>query len=163
MTAERLGFPQPWLSVALFLVWQLLADGVSGASVVMGVILAVITPQITHRFWPDSPPMRKPWVMVRYLIVVLYDIIVASVTVAILILNPRRPRPAFVSYPLTLEHPMAITILASTISLTPGTVSADVSDDGELLLIHALDVDNNEELIRSIHERYEKPLMEMFQ
>ena len=163
MTAERLGFPQPWLTVALFIVWQFLADGVSGASVVMGLILAIIIPQITHRFWPDSPRVRKPWVMIRYLAVVIYDIIVASVSVAILILNPRRPRPAFVSYPLTLDHPLGITILASTISLTPGTVSTDVSDDGTLLLIHALDVDDNEELIRSIHQRYEKPLLEMFQ
>ena len=163
MTAERLGFPQPWLSVALFVVWQFLADGVSGASVVMGTILAVIIPQITHRFWPDSPKMHKPWVLIRYLTVVIYDIIVASISVAILILNPRRPRPAFVSYPLTLDHPLGITMLASTISLTPGTVSTDVSDDGSLLLIHALDVDDNEELIRTIHQRYEKPLMEMFQ
>lgn len=163
MTAERLGFPQPWLTVALFIVWQFLADGVTGASVVMGLILAIIIPQITHRFWPDSPRVRKPWVMIRYLAVVIYDIIVASVSVAILILNPRRPRPAFVSYPLTLDHPLGITILASTISLTPGTVSTDVSDDGTLLLIHALDVDDNEELIRSIHQRYEKPLLEMFQ
>lgn len=163
MTAERLGFPQPWLSVALFVIWQFLADGVTGASVVMGLILAIIIPQISHSFWPDSPRVRKPWVLIRYFVVVVYDIIVASVSVAILILNPRRPRPAFISYPLTLEHPMGITILASTISLTPGTVSTDVSDDGTLLLIHALDVDNSDELIQSIRQRYEKPLLEMFQ
>ena len=163
MTAERLGFPQPWLSVALFVVWQFLTDGVTGASVVMGLILAVVIPQITHSFWPDRPSLRKPWVLIRYFVVVIYDIIMASVSVAILILNPRRPRPAFISYPLTLNHPMGITMLASTISLTPGTVSTDVSDDGTLLLIHALDVDDEAELIRSIHERYEKPLLEMFQ
>ena len=163
MTAERLGFPQPWLSVALFIVWQFLADGVSGASVVMGLILAIVIPLMTRQFWPDSPRMKKPWVLARYLVVVLYDIVVASVTVTILILSPRQPRSAFVSYPLKLEHPLGITILASTISLTPGTVSADVSDDGTLLLIHALDVDDDAELIRSIHQRYEKPLLEMFQ
>ena len=163
MTAERLGFPQPWLTVALFVVWQFLADGVTGASVVMGLILSIVIPQITHRFWPDHPRLHKPWVLVRYLVVVFYDIVVASVTVTILILNPRRPRPAFVSYPLTLNHPLGVTMLASTISLTPGTVSSDVSDDGRLLLIHALDVDDDAELIRTIHERYEKPLLEMFQ
>ncbi|MGM0571675.1 Na+/H+ antiporter subunit E [Marinobacter sp.] len=162
MTAERLGFPQPWLTVALFVVWQFLADSVTGASVVMGLILGVVIPQITHRFWPDSPSMKKPWVLVRYLTVVLYDIIVASISVTILILSPRQPRSAFVSYPLQLHDPLGITILANTISLTPGTVSADVSDDGTLLLIHALDVDDDAELIRAIHQRYEKPLLEMF-
>ena len=79
MTAERLGFPQPWLSITLFVVWQFLADGISGGSVVLGLILAIIIPQITSRFWPDSPRVRKPWLMVRYLVVVLYDIVVASI------------------------------------------------------------------------------------
>lgn len=162
MTAARLGFPQPWLTAALFVVWQFLADGVSGASVVMGLILGIGIPLITHRFWPDSPRMQKPWLLVHYLFIVLVDIIKASVTVTILILSPRRPRSAFVSYPLTIRDPLGITMLASTISLTPGTVSADVSDDGALLLIHALDVDDDAELIRAIHQRYEKPLLEMF-
>ncbi|SFR55141.1 multisubunit potassium/proton antiporter, PhaE subunit [Marinobacter daqiaonensis] len=163
MTAERFGFPQPWLSLTLFVVWQALSDGVSGGSVVLGAILAIIIPQITHRFWPDSPTLHRPWVFIRFLAIVFYDIIVASFAVAVLIINTREPRPAFVSYPLTLKHPRAITMLASTISLTPGTVSADVSDDGKLLLIHALDVDDDAELIRNIHHRYEKPLLEVFQ
>lgn len=163
MTAARFGFPQPWLSAALFVVWQLLSDGVSGATVVLGLVLAFVIPQITHSFWPDRPPIQKPWVLIRYLVVVVFDIIVASFLVAALIISPRKPRSAFVSYPLKLEHPMAVTILANTISLTPGTVSADVSDDGKLLLIHALDVEDDAGLIRTIHQRYEKPLLEVFQ
>lgn len=94
---------------------------------------------------------------------VLYDIVVASFQVAKLILSPRKPRPMFVSYPLELEQPLAITILASTISLTPGTVSVDVSDDNKILLVHALDADNCDEVIDTIRTRYEKPLLEMFE
>ena len=92
----------------------------------------------------------------------LADIVMASISVAKLILSGQDPRPTFVSYPLTLDHPLAITILASTISLTPGTVSADVSDDRKLLLIHALDADSDDEVIKEIHERYERRLLEMF-
>ncbi len=163
MSAARFGFPQPWLSLALFVVWQLLSDGVSAATVVMGLILAFVIPLITHPFWPDRPAMRKPWRLIPYLMVVVFDIVVASFEVAGLILSPRQPRSAFVPYPLKLDHPMAITILANTISLTPGTVSADVSDDSTLLLVHALDVEDDAELIRTIHKRYEKPLLEVFQ
>ena len=160
---DRLSFPQPWLSLILFTTWQLLSDGVSGASVVMGIILAWLIPQITQGFWPERPAFIKSWKMPAYLAIVLKDIVVASFSVARLILSPRQPRPIFVCYPLQLEHPLAISILASTISLTPGTVSADVSDDQKTLLIHPLDAGSDQEVIDAIHKRYEKPLMEMFQ
>ncbi len=160
---SRLGFPQPYLSLTLFLVWQLLSDGISGGSVVLGAVLAWLIPQITRGFWPQRPAFIKPWHLPGYLLRVLFDIVSASVTVSVLILRAREPRSAFISYPLQLEHPLAITILASTISLTPGTVSADVSDDNKTLLIHALDTDDEQAVIDEIHRRYEKPLLEMFQ
>lgn len=160
---QKFGFPRPYLSLVLFLVWQLLAGEVSGASVVMGLILAWLLPLLTRGLWPDNPPFRKPWRMLAYLLRVIQDIIVANFSVAALVLNFRRkPRPAFIDYPLTLTHPMAISILASTISLTPGTVSADINDAESKLLIHALDVDDDQALIEAIRERYEKPLQEMF-
>lgn len=160
---DRLSFPQPWLSLTLFITWQFLSDGVSGGSVVLGLILAWAIPQMTQGFWPDPPAFIKAWKVPAYLLRVVWDILVASVEVARLILSPRPARPAFVCYPLQLEHPLAITILASTISLTPGTVSADVSDDRKLLLIHALDAEDDQEVIDTIRARYEKPLLEMFQ
>mgnify|MGYP000978235761 FL=1 len=160
---DRLSFPQPWLSLILFTTWQLLSDGVSGASVVMGIILAWLIPQITQGFWPERPAFIKSWKMPAYLAIVLKDIVVASFPVALLILRPIQPRPIFVCYPLQLEHPLAISILAITISLTPVTVSADVSDDQKTLLIHTLDAGSDQEVIDAIHKRYEKPLMEMFQ
>lgn len=159
---DRLNFPQPWLSLLLFVIWQFLSDGVSGASVVLGLFLAWLIPQITQGFWPERPAFIHPWRMPAYLTRVLMDIIVASVSVARLILSPRAPKPMFVCYPLELEHPLAISILASTISLTPGTVSADVSDDNKTLLIHALDAQSEQEVIDAIKTRYEKPLLEMF-
>lgn len=160
---DRLSFPQPWLSLTLFFTWQALSDGVSGGSLVLGLILAWLIPQLTHRFWPEGPTFVETWRMPAYVLRVLKDIIVASFSVARLILSLRSPRPAFICYPLKLQHPLAISILTSTVSLTPGTVSADISDDNRMLLIHALDVANEQEVIDAIYHYYEKPLMEMFQ
>lgn len=160
---DRLNFPQPWLSLILFLTWQLLSDGISGASVVMGLILAWLIPQLTQGFWPERPVFIRFWHMPVYLLRMLLDIVTASITVARLILSGRQPKPVFVCYPLDLENPLAISILASTISLTPGTVSSDISDDQKILLIHTLDADNEQDVIDAIKNRYEKPLMEMFQ
>ncbi|SDW36876.1 Na+/H+ antiporter subunit E [Marinobacter mobilis] len=159
----RIGLPQPFLSLVLFIVWQLLSDGISGGSIVMGLILAWVLPQVTRGFWPERPAIVKGWLVPLYILRVLLDIVVASLSVARLVLSTRKPRPAFISYPISLEHPLAITMLASTISLTPGTVSTDVSDDQRILLIHALDVDDEQDIIDTIRRRYEKPLQEIFQ
>lgn len=159
---DRLSFPQPWLSLVLFITWQFLSDGITGGTIVLGIILAWGIPQLTHGFWPERPAFMKVWRMPVYLVMVLWDILVASFSVARLILSPKQPRPVFICYPLQLEHPLAISVLASTISLTPGTVSADISDDQKMLLIHALDAEDEQTVIDAIHNRYEKPLLEMF-
>jgi len=79
---DRLSFPQPYLSLILFAIWQFLSDGVSGASVVLGLVLAWMIPQLTRGFWPDPPFFARPWKLPPYLVIVLYDILVASVSVA---------------------------------------------------------------------------------
>jgi multicomponent K+:H+ antiporter subunit E len=84
--------------------------------------------------------------------------------VARLILGPmRRLRPAFITLPVDLSNNFAIVVLTNTISLTPGTVSADLSIDRRSLLIHVLDVEDEAQLIAHIKYRYERPLQEIFE
>lgn len=155
--------PHPWLSLFLVLVWQLIMNDLSAGTLIMGFFLAWGIPLITHVFWPDPPVMRRPLVLLQFTLRVLGDIITANLDVAKLILGPsRKLRPAFVEYPVELTHDFAIHLLASTISLTPGTVSSDISDDHKTLLIHGLDVADEQELIETIKQRYERPLMEVF-
>lgn len=160
--SARIGFPQPFMSLILFGIWQLLSDGISGASLITGLALAWVLPQLTRGFREDRPVIAKAWLMPVYLLRVVVDIVIASASVAGLVLRARTPRSAFVNYSITLEHPLAITILASTVSLTPGTVSADISDDKCTLLLHILDTDDPQQVVAEIRERYETPLLEMF-
>jgi multicomponent K+:H+ antiporter subunit E len=156
--------PFPWLSALLWAVWLLLANELSTGSVLLGAVLAWVLPQATRFFWPSVPDLKRVGTMFRFVLVVHWDILVANVVVAWLILGPaRRLEPAFVEVPVDLDSDFAITVLASTISLTPGTVTADVSADRKTLLVHALDVKDQQALIKQIKERYEKPLKEMFQ
>ena len=91
------------------------------------------------------------------------DILVANMAVAKLILGkPERLRPAFVEVPLDTDNEFVITVLASVVSLTPGTVSADISADRRTLLVHGLDVEDRAALVASIKQRYEAPLKEIF-
>ncbi|EKF72988.1 monovalent cation/H+ antiporter subunit E [Alcanivorax hongdengensis A-11-3] len=156
-------FPSPSLSLLLWLTWLLL-NGFSPGHAVLGLVLAVLLPLGTRPFWPNVPGIRNLPRLGGFILVVLWDILVANLSVARKVLGPLGDmRPAFVEMPLSLEDDFAIALLTSTVSLTPGTVSADVSMDRKTLLIHALDVDDEQALIEEIRQRYERPLKEIFQ
>ncbi len=156
--------PQPLLSLALFLTWLLLVNSTEPGHLVLSAVLALLIPHITIRFWPEKTSVRRPLVLIRFIGTVLIDIIVANIAVARLILGPVSAlRPKFIHYPLQLRGDFAITALANTISLTPGTVSSDISPDRRFLLIHALDVSDEDALVAAIRVRYEQPLREIFE
>lgn len=156
--------PHPHLSALLLIIWLLLVNSVAPGQIVLGAVLAVVVPIFTNDFWTDHPKSIRLWPLLRYGLVLLWDIVVANIEVARLILGPSsRLQPAFIHYPLELQSEFAITLLASTISLTPGTVTADVDSDGKGLLIHALDVEDEAALLQRIRTRYEKPLKEIFE
>jgi multicomponent K+:H+ antiporter subunit E len=156
--------PQPVISAALLVTWLLLHNAISVGLLLTGVLFAVGLPLVTHRFWPEYPRTIRIAPLLRLIGVVIYDIVVANMRMVVLILGPaRRLRPQFVVVPVTLQEPFAITLLASIISLTPGTVSANLSGDRRSLLVHDLDVEDKETAVQRIRERYEKPLMEIFE
>ena len=164
MMSRRSLLPHPWLSLVLLIIWLLIMNSFSAGTWLLGLFLAWGIPQLTKVFWPDPPVLHRPLVLLRFALRVLVDIGIANMDVARLVLGPNRNLgPAFIEYPLELTHDFAISMLASTISLTPGTVSSDISIDRRILLIHALDVDDEHVLIETIKQRYERPLMEVFQ
>lgn len=156
--------PHPWLSLVLLAVWVALSNEVSAGSLMMGLIVGLVLPLLTRPFWPDRPKLRRPLLILRYLGIVLYDIVVANLQVARLVLLKRSSelRSAYVTVPLALRTPEAITVLAGTITMTPGTLSAELSADGRALLVHGLDVPDPAALVAEIKARYEAPLLEIF-
>ncbi|MFO7594511.1 MAG: Na+/H+ antiporter subunit E [Pseudomonadota bacterium] len=156
--------PHPLLSLLLLIIWLLLVNSVAPGQIFLGAVLALAVPRLTGDFWPDRPRCVRVRPIFGYSLMVIWDIVIANAQVAMLILGPaRRLKPAFVHYPLALQEEFAITVLASTISLTPGTVTADVSADRKALLIHALNVEDEQALIAHIRQRYEQPLKEIFE
>ncbi|MNT61968.1 Na(+)/H(+) antiporter subunit E1 [compost metagenome] len=94
----------------------------------------------------------------------LIDIVRANIEVAILVLGrTARLRPAFIVVPLDVEHELATTALISIVSLSPGTLCAELSDDRRALLVHVLDLEEEATLVEHIKSRYETPLKEIFQ
>ena len=157
-------FPHPFLTILLAAVWILLQNELSAGMLVFGLILGIVIPILTARWWTDRPQGIRPLRMLAYVLLVIWDIIVANVQVAWIILTKSNAsmKPAWVVIPLDLREPEAISILAGTITLAPGTVSADLSDCGRYLLVHALDAEDPDAVRDDIKDRYERRLKEIF-
>lgn len=160
----RRWFPHPALSVFMLPLWLLLTNSSSAGQLLLGSFLAWLIPWFSQGFWPESLRINKPLILLKFLILVLWDIVIANLILAVRILGPvDKLRPAFMKIPLDIEQEFTITLFASTISLTPGTVSADLNMEGKYLLVHCLHVTDIEASIAEIKRRYETPLREVFE
>lgn len=165
MTMLRRIFPHPLLSALLILTWLLLVNGWSRGSFVMALILGIVIPILTAPYWPNRPSLRNPLAIIEYVLIVLWDIVVANVTVAriVLFMPTAKMQPAWVTVPLDIRTPEAITVLAGTITLTPGTVTADTSADARALLVHCLHAPDPDAVRDDIKARYEARLKRIFE
>jgi multicomponent K+:H+ antiporter subunit E len=167
MSGRRRLFPHPLLSVLLLVCWLWLNNTLAPGHVLLGAVLGVGIPYVTRRFWPEPLEVHHPLLVAEYVAVVTYDVIVANLQVAVIILGPlSRLQPAFVRVPLALRTDFAVVALASTVTLTPGTVSVEIEDDGNggrVLLVHALRCLDADELVRTIKQRYERRLQEILE
>ena len=156
--------PHPLLSAILVVIWLLLVNQLSVGHLLLGILLGLAVPLYTARFWPDQVHVRRPLLLLRFVAVVMYDILVANVAVARLILGRQEHlEPMFLELPLRLHSDVAISLLANTISLTPGTVSAYLSADRRCLIIHSLHTTDPEVVLETIRQRYEAPLKEILE
>lgn len=155
--------PHPGLSTLLAVMWVLMVNDLTFGALFLGLVFGVLVPIFTAPWWPGRPEVQfRP--AIAYFGMVLWDIVVANFQVAAIILfKPNRDlRPAWLTIPLELTSPEAITVFAGTISLTPGTVSADVSACGKYLLVHALHAPDPADEIAKVKARYEARLKAIF-
>jgi multicomponent K+:H+ antiporter subunit E len=155
--------PAPAVSVLLALSWIALTDS-SAAHIVLAIVLAISIPILAAPFLQGLPRARRPLRALLLVGRVVADVVVANVAVARLVLGRmERPRPAFLEVPLDVTNTYALTLLATIITMTPGTVSAALSPDARVLYVHALNVDDTAALVATIKRRYERLLMEILE
>ena len=157
-------YPHPCLSLLLVMVWLLLVNRLALGSLVMAAFLATAIPLLTSAYWPARPRLQSPMRLAGYVVLVVWDIILANIQVAgIVLFKPAdQIRSAWITVPLDLTSPAAITLLAGTITMTPGTITADFSADGRALLIHALHAPDPDAVRDDIKTRYEDRLKRIF-
>ena len=157
-------FAHPLLSVLLAGTWLLLQQSLAPGNLITAVLLGLLVPRLLHGFL-DAPVQVRSWrAVMRLSGVVLWDIVVSNFIVARIVLSPfSRPQPAWVKVPLDLRHPTAISLFATIITTTPGTVSCVVDEQHRYILVHALDCSDVPAAAAEMKSRYEAPLMEIFE
>jgi multicomponent Na+:H+ antiporter subunit E len=157
-----------WLFFFLLVLWLLLTSTFNSQEFLVGISVCFIIALITHTFYikigfPVVTP-KKFCFLVIYILVLFYEIIKANIDVAQRVIRPSLPiNPGVVIIKTELKSDIAKTILANSITLTPGTFTLDIQ--GNKLLIHWIDVEtaDTDEATNIIGERFEKYLRVIFQ
>ncbi|WAC62990.1 Na+/H+ antiporter subunit E [Pseudoxanthomonas sp. SL93] len=156
-------FPSVPFAVLIFLFWLLMADSVTPGNLVMAALLGVVVPLFGARLDREFARIGTLKPVPRMLWVVAWDIVLSNVEVARRILGPESAiTPGFIWVPLDIRNIHGIAVLTSIITLTPGTVSAELSPDRRYLLVHCFNLKDAQATIDEIKRRYEAPLMEIF-
>jgi len=161
--SQRTWLARPMLSLIIAVCWLLLQGSLGFVHLVAAAAIGIIIPRLAAPLLGPPAPIHSTRAIIRLTAIVLWDIVIANMTVAWIVLNPRSdPQPAWLRVPLTLTHPTGITLLATIITTTPGTVSCVIDETKGEILVHALDCRDADAMARDIKQRYEAPLLEIF-
>ena len=160
----RRWLPYPILSALLLLIWLLLNQSVAPGTILLGALLGVALAKVFGLLRPPKARLRHYPLLGRLLVRVVCDIVRSNIAVARSILrSDSRMQSGFVAIPLTLTDHHGLAVLACIITSTPGTIWVSYDSSANILLIHVLDLVDEASWIDSIKQRYERPLLEIFQ
>ncbi|MDP1730345.1 MAG: Na+/H+ antiporter subunit E [Devosia sp.] len=153
------------MTIALAIGWAAATDSFSPLNILFGAALAGLALFLVRDkvAGPNLLPRLRRIGSLAWLFT--FELFVSATRVALLVARPdmeRHLRPAIIAFPLTLTRDAEITTLANLITLTPGTLSVDVSADRRVLYVHAICIADKEALIREIAQGFEAKVMEAF-
>ncbi len=129
-----------------------------------GFLLAFAALSLSSPMFGQTAYFRRALLAARLGAYFLYELTVSGLQVAWDVITPgHQSRPGIIAVPLDIEEPIQITVLANLISLTPGSLSLDVSPDGRTLYVHEMFVDDPDETRRRIKEGFERLVGEAMQ
>lgn len=156
----------PVLVAVLTVIWLLLNQTLAAGHVLLGFALAVLLAWFGHDLRPIRASMRRLDQAVVLFFLVFWDIVRSNIGVARIVLGlvgKREIRSGFLRIPLDLRDDHGLAVLACILTSTPGTVWAGLSPDRATLTLHVLDLVDEDEWVRTIKQRYERRLIEVFQ
>lgn len=153
------------LIIALALGWTAVTGSLTVPNLLLGAVLGTLALLLLRiRF---SSPKLLPWLghILALMLLFVRELLLSAIRVALLVLTPdlkSRLKPAIIAFPLTAASDAEITLLANLITLTPGTLSIDVSADRKAIYVHVLSLRDRETLVRDIAQGLEAKVIEVF-
>lgn len=143
-------------------VWMFLYSDWSSQRFIIGYLIGAILIGLLNRFWPHDFYLRKLWAVIALLLLFLKELFISSFIVIGQVIRPKlNIRPGIFAYETELTSDWEITVLSCLICLTPGTLTMEVSHDKRTLYIHAMDIEDKEEVVRQIKDTFEKAILEV--
>lgn len=148
------------LNLLLALLWAAVTGTVTLGNLAIGFVIGMAVLAVVGRALDDGRYLSRLSRGSGLALFFLWELLVSSLRVAWDVVTPRhRMRPAIVAVPLDVTRDGEITLLANLISLTPGTLSLDVSEDKKTLFVHAMYVDDPEDFRRDLKRNFERRVM----
>lgn len=149
-------------NLMLSLVWVAMTGRFDVVNLLLGFAFGFIVLFLLQRVVGRSSYFTKSAVLVRFVVFYLADVLRSNIQVAADVVTPAsRARPCIVAVPLDARTDVEITLLANLITMTPGSLAIDVADDRSVVYVHAMYVDDPDELRRAIKEDLERRVLEL--
>lgn len=150
------------LNLIIAFVWMFLYNDWSIPRFTIGYLLGILCIGLLSRFWPHDFYLKRLWAVIKLLVLFIKELFISSFAVMLQIIQPKLAiRPGIFALETELKSDWEITILSCLICLTPGTLTLNVSKDGQTLYIHAMDIEDADELSKQIKGTFEKAIMEV--
>ena len=150
------------VNVLIAITWIFLQNNYTIPSFIFGYGMGLIILFILRRFLVFDFYLRRVWAIIKLIMLFIIELIKANIDVIKIVLSPKLTnQPGIVAVTTKLETDVEITLLAALISLTPGTVSMDFSQDSKTIYIHAINVPDKDEMIEDIHNSFERAIKEV--
>lgn len=162
---KRRWLPAPLLSLALAALWLVLARSASVGNVLLAALAGWLLPVVFAPLRPERPRVRRPLALLKLIVVVGWDALLSNFQVfgGLVRGQWRPPQRRFVRVPLDLRDPTALACLCTITTFIPGSLWCEMAPDRTVVLIHAWDAPDEARFIADYKQRYEKPLMEIFE
>jgi multicomponent Na+:H+ antiporter subunit E len=152
------------VNVILGIIWAALTGNFSLENLIIGFILGYLILLLTRRALGPTTYFTRSRLITTFILSFLWELVVANIRVAIDILRPHSPhiKPRVIAVPLETCNPVAVTLLANVVSLTPGTLSVDVSTERCILYVHAMYASDPDEARDSISNGFGRMVFDIF-
>lgn len=153
---------QIMLNIFLAFLWMFFEGSMDATTFIVGYLLGLAIVFFMRRFYSSRFYVYRLYAILKLLIIFLKELLLSNLAVLKVVFQPKlNIQPGIFALETKLEKDWEITLLANLITLTPGTLVVDVSEDNKTLYVHAMDIGDVDEAIESIRGSFEKAIMEV--